>query len=378
MKENCLAVLGSTGSIGRQTLEVARHLGYEVASLAAYGSLDALSQQIEEFHPKVVAVFDPEKAFQLQKKFPRLSVVAGIEGLEEAASVAEADLVVSAITGAVGIAPTLAAIDHGKKVALANKEVLVAAGDLVMERARAKGVPIIPVDSEHSALFQCLEHKKKEEVRRLILTASGGPFWRFSKEEKEWITPDQALKHPNWSMGPKITIDSSTLMNKGLEVIEAFHLFRIPLEQIEVVIHPQSIVHSMVEMCDGSMLAQMSEPSMIFPIQYALTWPHRRPGLLPPFPFAKHSKWEFFPVEKESFLCLDLAFESLKQGGSFPCYLNAANEILVARFLEKRISWADIGRKLEKLLSCHKRESPSTLEMIFAIDAQARREALAI
>ena len=378
MQNKRLAILGSTGSIGRQALEVARHLKQEVVSLAAYGSIDLLFEQIKEFHPKIVAVFDKEKALELKKKVSNVSVVAGIEGLQEAAGYDDADLVVSAITGAIGIAPTLTAIEKGKTIALANKEVLVAAGDLVMKKAQEKGVHILPVDSEHSALFQCLEHKKQEEVRRLILTASGGPFWNLSLEDLEKVTLERALKHPNWKMGPKITIDSSTLMNKGLEVIEAFYLFQRPIEEIEVIVHPQSIIHSMVEMRDGSLFAQMSEPSMIFPIQYAITWPDRAPGFLPPFPFAKYPKLEFFPMEKGRFICLDLAYEALRLGGSFPCYLNAANEVLVACFLEGKISWLEIGRKLEKLLSCHKRESLSTLEVVFAIDAAARREALLI
>jgi 1-deoxy-D-xylulose-5-phosphate reductoisomerase len=378
MTKKRLTVLGSTGSIGMQTLQVARHLGLEVVSIAACSSIELLLKQIEEFSPKVVAVYDEKKALELKKLSPTTYIVAGMQGLLEAASYDESDLVVSAITGSIGIAPTLAAIDVGKTIGLANKEVLVAAGDLVMSRAREKNVRILPIDSEHSALFQCLEHKKKEEVRRLILTASGGPFFHMSRKDLATVTPETALKHPSWTMGPKVTIDSSTLMNKGLEVIEAFHLFQRPLKEIEVVVHPQSIIHSMVEMQDGSLFAQMSEPSMIFPIQYAITWPERPPGFLPPFDFVKNSKLEFFLLEKGKFICLELAFEVLRQGGSFPCYLNAANEVLVSRFLEGEITWLEIGQKLEKLLSCHKRESPSTLESIIAVDAAARREALVI
>lgn len=375
MNKKRLVILGSTGSIGTQTLQVARHLGLEVVSLAAYSSIDLLHEQIQEFRPKIVAVFDEKKAPELKKRVPHTKVVAGPEGLKEAASYYEGDLVISAISGSIGIAPTLSAIESGKDIALANKEVLVAAGEFVMKRAKEKNVRILPVDSEHSALFQCLEHKKKEEVKRLILTASGGPFFHYSIDELKKITKETALKHPSWKMGPKVTVDSSTLMNKGLEVIEAFYLFNRPIDEIEVIVHPQSIIHSMVEMVDGSLFAQMSEPSMIFPIQYAVTWPERSPGFLPPFPFAKHPKLEFFQLEKGKFVCPELAYEALKQGGSFPCYLNAANEVLVAQFLEGKISWLDIGSKLEKLLSCHKRETPSTLEAIFAIDAAARREA---
>lgn len=378
MSSKCLAILGSTGSIGKQTLQVARHLNLEVVSIAAHGSIDLLYEQIQEFHPKLVAVFDEKKALELQKRVPGTRIVAGLEGLIEVASFPKADLVVSAMTGSIGIIPTLAAIEAKKNIALANKEVLVAAGELVMRRAQEQGVMIFPVDSEHSALFQCLEHKNKEEVRKLILTASGGPFFHLPVEGLEKITVESALKHPSWTMGSKVTIDSSTLMNKGLEVIEAYHLFQTPLEQIEVVVHPQSVIHSMIEMQDGSLFAQMSEPSMIFPIQYAITWPKRPAGFLPAFSFTKYPKLEFFPMEKGKFICLELAYDALKEGGSFPCYLNAANEVLVSRFLEKKISWLDIGKKLDKLLSCHKKETPSTLEAIFAVDAAARREALTI
>ena len=378
MNKKRLTILGSTGSIGVQTLQVARHLGLEVVSLAACGSIDLLFQQIQEFSPKIVAVFDERKAQELRERSPSTHIVSGVEGLKEAASYDESDLVISAITGAAGIAPTIAAIQSKKTIALANKEVLVAAGDLVMSLAQENGVEILPVDSEHSALFQCLENKKKEDVRRLILTASGGPFFHSSREFLEKITVEQALAHPSWKMGSKVTVDSSTLMNKGLEVIEAFHLFQRPLEEIEVVVHPQSVIHSMVEMRDGSMFAQMSEPSMLIPIQYAITWPERREGILPPFSFMKYPKLEFFAPEKGKFICLELAYEALRQGGSFPCYLNAANEILVKRFLQKEISWLEIGQKLERLLSLHKKNNKMTLESIFFVDAEARREALTI
>ncbi len=373
-----LTILGSTGSIGTQTLEIVRHLNLEVVGLAACSSIDLLYEQIQEFHPKIVAVYEEKKALELQKKVPGTRIVAGFEGLIEVAAYSEATLVVSAMTGSIGIAPTLAAIEAKKNIALANKEVLVGAGELVMRRAKELGVMILPVDSEHSALFQCLEHKNPEEVRRLILTASGGPFFHLPVEELGKITVESALKHPSWNMGPKVTIDSSTLMNKGLEVIEAFHLFQRPLAEIDVVVHPQSVIHSMVEMQDGSLFAQMSEPSMIFPIQYAITWPLRPSGFMPSFPFTKYPKLEFFSMEKGKFICLDLAYDALKEGGSFPCYLNAANEVLVSRFLDKEISWLDIGMKLDKLLSCHKKETPSTLEAIFAVDAAARREAQTI
>lgn len=378
MDRKKLSILGSTGSIGIQALQVARHLGLEVVSLAAHSSIDLLFQQIQEFNPKIVAVFDEKKALELQKRVPNTCIVSGREGLKEAAAYHESNLVISAITGAVGIEPTIAAIQNKKRIALANKEVLVAAGDLVMNLVKQQGVDMIPVDSEHSALFQCLEGKNRKDVRRLVLTASGGPFFNYTKEALETITVEQALAHPKWKMGSKITIDSSTWMNKGLEVIEAFYLFQRPLEEIDVVVHPQSVIHSMVEMRDGSMFAQMSEPSMIVPIQYAITWPERSEGVLPPFSFIKNPKLEFFTPEKGKFICLELAYEALREGGSFPCYLNAANEVLVHRFLQKEISWLEIGRKLERLLAFHKKENKMTLESVFSVDAAARREALTI
>ncbi len=373
-----LAVLGSTGSIGRQTLQVARHLGLEVVSLAAHGSIDSLLEQIREFHPKIVAVFDEGKALQLKEKGLDVEIVSGLQGLELAASHLDVDIVVSAITGAMGILPTIAAIKSKKTIALANKEVLVACGEFIMSLAKEYGVKILPVDSEHSALFQCIEGQNPNEIRRLILTASGGPFFHYPSEKFGEISLEQALMHPSWKMGPKVTIDSSTLMNKGLEVIEAFYLFQRPLEEIDVVVHPQSVIHSMVEMKDGSVLAQMSEPSMLFPIQYAITWPKREKGIMPPFSFTKYPKLEFFSLEKGKFLCLELAYEALRQGGSLPCYLNAANEVLVSRFLQKQISWQEISKKLERLLLAHARQQVTSVEAVFAVDAEARREALII
>ncbi len=373
-----LSILGSTGSIGIQTLEVARHLGLEVVALASHSRIDLLLSQIQEFRPAIVAVFDREKALELRRLVPHTPVVFGSEGLEEVASFPGADLVISAITGFAGVAPTISAILSGKNVALANKEVLVAAGEWIMNLANERGVKILPVDSEHSALFQCLEGKNLGEVRRLIVTASGGPFFRRQKGEFSEITLEQALKHPSWKMGPKITVDSSTLMNKGLEVIEAFHLFGLSVDKIDVIVHPQSVIHSMVEMQDGAMFAQMSVPSMTLPIQYAITWPQREKGILPPFSFLEHPKLEFFPLEPGKFICLELAYAALREGGSFPCFLNAANEVLVSRFLNKEIGWVDIGVKLEKLLERHQKEENTSLETIFAINALARQEALTI
>ncbi|MBM3199102.1 MAG: 1-deoxy-D-xylulose-5-phosphate reductoisomerase [Chlamydiae bacterium] len=377
-KKKRIAILGSTGSIGMQTLAVARHLGLDVTVLTTYHRTDLLLEQIREFHPRVVAVGDKDKAFLLQKEMPGIRILAGPEGIEEAASFSEVDFVVSAITGFAGIAPTLAAIRAGKRIGLANKEVLVAAGELVMSLAREYGVTVLPIDSEHSALFQCLEGKETSDVHKLILTASGGAFFRYRPEELAAVTKEQALTHPNWKMGPKVTVDSSTLMNKGLEVIEAHHLFHMPVESIDVVIHPQSLVHSMIEMKDGTLFAQISEPSMLSPIQYAITWPSREKGLLAPFSFAKYGKWEFFPWERGKFLCLDLAYAALEEGGSFPCALNAANEVLVSRFLQGEIRWIDIGSKLERLLARHMKENVDNMDTICAVDARARQEALIV
>lgn len=358
-------------------MDVVRNLKDQlsVTVLAAGYNIDLLELQAKEFSPKLIAVYDEKKALELQRRLPSIKVVGGMQGLIEAASHTEVDTVLAAITGAIGIRPTVAAIKSGKTIALANKEVLVAAGQYVMALAKEHNVKILPVDSEHSALFQCLQSSEKKEVGRLIITASGGPFYKLSASDMENIKVEDALKHPTWSMGSKITIDSSTLMNKGLEVIEACYLFGIPVEKIEVVIHPQSVIHSMVEFVDGSMMAQMSQPTMVVPIQYALTFPSRYRGLIPPFDFRKYPSLEFIVPEERKFVCLELAFEALRLGGSMPCYLNAANEVLVQRFLDKKISWLDISRKLEKLCLSHKVERQMDLEKVFAIDASAREQA---
>ena len=380
MKKKKIALLGSTGSIGESTLKVARHLSdhLTITALAAHSNIDRLAQQIEEFHPQLVAVYDEEKARLLQGRFPSLPVLAGMEGLDAVATHSDVDFVVSAIVGAKGIQPTLSAIEAGKSIGLANKEVLIAAGALIMKRAREKNVSIIPIDSEHSALFQCLNGEKRVEVSRLILTASGGPFRNYSDDDFDHITPASALKHPNWSMGKKITIDSSTLMNKGLEVIEAHYLFGISLDQIDVVIHPQSLIHSFVEFVDGSLISQMAEHDMVIPIQYALTYPHRLKGLVASFDFVKHLKLEFYDPNARYFPCLGLAYEAIKSGGSMPCFMNAVNEVLVDRFLDGAISWRQIGEKLETLMSRHRAVPVEDLTTIFAVDKEARKEALRI
>ncbi|MCP5510133.1 MAG: 1-deoxy-D-xylulose-5-phosphate reductoisomerase [Chlamydiales bacterium] len=364
-----ISILGSTGSIGCQTLDVVRHLkkSIQVVGLAARKNAQLLAKQIEEFHPEVVAVADPAAENHLRKLFPKQVFCT----IEELASLESVDCVVAAIVGASGIAPVLRAIDAGKCIALANKEVLVAAGSLVMQRAKEKGSMIIPVDSEHSALFQCLQTGDKKEIKRLVLTGSGGPFRQ--KENLDNIKPEDALCHPTWSMGAKITVDSSTLMNKGLEVIEAHVLFDVPLDKIEVVIHPQSVIHSLVEWRDGSLIAQLSPPSMHLPIQYALTYPERVDGMMGCFDFTKYSKLDFYAPDWKRFRCLSLAFEAARTGKSMPCFMNAANEVLVHRFLDGQIRWIEIGQKLETLMEHHTPYAVISIDDIVAVDSEARQ-----
>lgn len=376
-----IALIGSTGSIGRSALDVVRHLGPEIAqieSLAAHSNIDLLELQAQEFRPKLIAVYDFNKAKELQKRLPTFKVVGGMEGVQEAAALTSSNFVLSAMTGTFGLHPTVTALKAGKTVGLANKESLVSGGALVMGLAKKHGATILPIDSEHSALFQCLVGESNSSISRLILTASGGPFLSYSIEQLEAITVEQALNHPTWNMGPKITLDCSTLMNKGLEVIEAHWLFNIDVDKIEVVIHPQSIIHSLVEFSDGSMKAQLSEPSMRIPIQYALTYPKRSPGLQKPFDFTHARQLQFFPPDWQKFRCLELAYESLRQGKSLACYMNAANEVLGQRFFQGEIGWLDLGRKLEKLMERHNLTSVASLEEISAVDTQARAEAALI
>lgn len=375
-----IAILGSTGSIGTSTLHVARHLKEEVqvVALAAKSNIDLLEQQAREFHPQLIAIFEKEKALALQKRLPHIPVLGGLEGIEAVASYSGCDMVISAMSGTLGLIPTITSIKAGKEIGLANKEALVSGGALVIALAREMNVPIIPIDSEHSALFQCLQGAQTSTVHKLIITASGGPFRTYTNEQLSTVTIDHALAHPTWSMGPKITIDSSTLMNKGLEVIEAHWLFGIPIEKIDVVVHPQSIIHSLVEFIDNSLLAQIGEPSMVTPIQYAITYPKRCRGTLKPFDFMKYNTLQFFPPDTEKFRCLKLAFQAITVGGTLPCYMNASNEILVQRFLERQISWQDIGIKLEQLMQKHRVSKIESLDTILHTDTQARREAAVI
>ena len=345
MKKN-LSILGSTGSIGTQTIDVARNLSLEVTALAAYGNIKLLEEQIREFHPVLAVVFDEEKAKQLRTAVAdtETKILAGMDGLCEAASIDGADVVVNAVVGCVGLQPTLAAIGAGKDLALANKETLVAGGALVMRAAEENGVKIFPVDSEHSAIFQCLQGcPEKKFLSRIILTASGGPFFGKTREELAEVTPRQALKHPNWDMGAKITIDSSTMMNKGLEILEASWLFDMPVSQIDVVIHRESVIHSLIEYVDHSVIAQLGVPDMRIPIQYAITWPERYPSPVKRLSLADYGTLTFAQPDEETFRCLAACKEAGRRGGLAPAAANGANEAAVDLFLKEKISFLEIG-----------------------------------
>lgn len=372
-----IAVLGSTGSIGKNALKVAANLKgqVEVAALAAGSNIDLLEQQAKEHCPRMIAVFDKEKALELQQRLPHIEVVGGMEGVCAVASLPEVNTVISALVGAAGLLPTAAAIEQGKRIALANKEVLVAAGAYIIPLVKQHGAALIPVDSEHNAIFQCLDHEEIRSVRRLILTSSGGPFRGWTREQLQEVTVEKALKHPNFSMGAKITVDSSTLMNKGLEVIEAYWLFGVESDQIEVLVHPQQKIHSMVEFVDGSIMAQMSEPDMLLPIQHAITYPERCHGLLEPFDFIRNSRLDFLQPDRATFRCLDLSYQALKEGGTLPCFMNAVNEVLVSRFLNREIGWSEISTKLETLMMRHENSRQLDLPSILAVDRMARDQA---
>ena len=374
MNKNTISILGSTGSIGRQSLEVIAALGFSVGALTAHSSVDLMELQARQFRPKLVAMIDPAAAADLKVRLADtdIRVASGMDGVVEAATLPEAGTVVTAVVGVAGLIPTLAAIDAGKRIALANKETLVCAGELVMNRAREKGAEIIPVDSEHSALFQSLEGNSRGEVKRLILTASGGPFFGKKREELLNVTRAQALKHPNWSMGAKITIDSATMMNKGLEFIEAMRLYDVPPEKISVVIHRESIIHSLVEYCDGAVLAQLGAPDMRLPIQYALTWPERVPGPSDPLDLLTCGALHFAQPDLEAFPCLALAVQAAKTGGTAPAAMNGANEVAVARFLADEIGFYDIPRLVEETLAKVPVVPAPGLEDILSADAAGR------
>ena len=372
-----LAILGSTGSIGTSTLDVveAHRDRFQVTALAARANVDILERQVRRHTPRLVTVASEASARELRRRLGRTptEVGWGLAGLLQAASDAGADLVVSAIVGGAGLLPTIAAVAAGKDVALANKESLVMAGELLTAEARAQGVRILPVDSEHSAIFQCLAGSEPAQVRRIILTASGGPFRMRPRATFASITPEEALRHPTWTMGKKITIDSATLMNKGLEVIEARWLFGLPVEQVEVIIHPQSIIHSLVEYVDGSLLAQLGVPDMRIPIQYALTFPERRRTPAPRLRLEDVSGLTFEAVDREKFPCLDLAYEAAAAGGSWPAVLNAANEVAVHQFLEHRIGFDEIPTLIRKALDAHPWRAIRTVEEVLDADREVRR-----
>ena len=336
-----ISVLGSTGSIGRQTLAAAEHLGLPIAALTAGRKIDLLEEQARRFRPRFVAVYDETaaKAFKIAVADTDIRVGSGMKGLIEAATLAESDCVVTAVSGSVGLKPTLAAIDAKKRIALANKETLVCAGELVMRRAKETGAEIVPVDSEHSAIFQCLTGRDRSELKKILLTGSGGPFRGRKRAELEDVTPEQAVRHPNWSMGAKISVDSSTLMNKGLEFIEAMHLFAVRPDDIQVVIHPQSVIHSMVELVDGTVIAQLGVPDMGLPIQLALTYPERCPSMFEHLDFYKLRDLTFEAPDYEKTPCLKLAMDCARTGGTAPCVMSAANEVAVHMFLRRELGY---------------------------------------
>jgi 1-deoxy-D-xylulose-5-phosphate reductoisomerase len=376
-----IALLGSTGSIGKSTLEVVDQHPEEfaVVSMAAGTNVDLLAKQVEKFRPELVSVGNEEAALALQERLGarvKPEIVHGLEGLELVARHQAADFVMTAVVGSVGVAPTLAAIDAGKTIGLANKETLVSAGPVVMKAAREKGIPIIPVDSEHSAVFQCLQGERREDVSRVMLTASGGSFRHLSREELGQVTVSQALDHPNWSMGAKITIDSATMMNKGFEVIEAHWLFDLPYEQIECILHYESIIHSMVEYRDRAVMAQLGTPDMKVAIQYALSYPTRMPLATEPLDLAKIGTLHFAAMDFDRYPLLQLAYECGKAGGTYTAVLNAANEVAVDLFLKGSIGFLEIETIVRKTCEAHEGIQNPCLEEIFAADRWARSQAL--
>lgn len=374
-----ISILGSTGSIGRQSLDVIAACGMTVAALTANRDAALVEAQARRFKPELAVMMDGAAADDLRVRLADTSVrvASGPEGLMEAATLERADTVITAVVGVVGLRPTLAAVERGKRIALANKETLVCGGELVMDGAAAHGAEVVPVDSEHSALFQCLQGcRDRGEVRRLILTASGGPFFGYSRQALERVTLEQALRHPNWSMGAKITVDSATLMNKGLEYIEAMRLYAMPCDKISIVVHRESIVHSLVEYCDNAMLAQMGTADMRLPIQYALTWPARTDAVAGSLDLLSCPPLTFAQPDLDAFPCLRLAMDAARTGGTATAVLNGANEAAVGLFLEGKIRFMDIPAMVERALSRVKSVQTPTLEDILAADAAAREAAV--
>ena len=370
-----ISILGSTGSIGRQSLEVIAACGMTVGALTANASVELMEVQVRQFQPELAGMMDEKAAADLKVRLADTNtrVASGMDGLLEAAELPSADTVITAVVGMIGLRPTMAAIREGKRIALANKETLVCAGQLVQEEARDWGAEILPVDSEHSALFQSLQGcKDRKEVKRLILTCSGGPFFGKSREELEHMTRKDALQHPNWNMGAKITVDSATLMNKGLEFIEAMHLYHMSPEKISIVIHRESIIHSLVEYCDNAVIAQLGTPDMRLPIQYALTWPRRSEGVAKPLDLLTCPPLTFHAPDCEAFPCLRLALEAARTGGTATAVLNGANEAAVGQFLTGKLSFAGIAQKVEEALAAIPAVQSPGLEEILAADEAAR------
>ena len=372
-----LSILGSTGSIGQNTLEIisAHPDKFRVVALAARNSVELLEKQVHKYRPEVVAVFHEDAAQEMQKLGLPVKVLTGMDGLVEAATLAEADMVVSAIVGSDGLLPTYAAITAGKDIALATKEALVMAGQIVMSEAAARGVRILPVDSEHSSVFQCINGRNMDEVEKVILTASGGPFLGKSREELSNVTPSAALRHPTWTMGRKISIDSATLMNKGLEVIEAFWLFDLPLEKIDVILHPQSIIHSMVKFVDGSVIAHMSMPDMKGPISYALSYPERFENVVEALDLAKIGALTFQAPDMDKYASLNLTYCALRTGGTMPCVLNAANEVAVEAFLDEKIPFTEITNIIDRTMADHTVSEARSIEEVIGASEWAKQRA---
>jgi 1-deoxy-D-xylulose-5-phosphate reductoisomerase len=376
-----IVILGSTGSIGKSSLDVVARFPdrFRVIGLTAGKNIGLLKEQIREFLPEIVALSDEQTCRDLRASLgqcPVPEILFGVDGICHAAAMPGSDIVISAIVGAAGLLPTLAAIRSGKTVALANKETLVMAGELALSEVIAHGATLLPVDSEHSAIFQCMHGYEKRAIRKIILTASGGPFIGKSREELEAATPRSALKHPNWSMGQKISIDSATLMNKGLEVIEAHHLFGLPFDKIDVLVHPQSIIHSIIEFADGSYMAQLSQPDMRGPIAYALSYPERLEEVMKPLAWENLPGLTFLKPDTAAFPCLSFAYEALVEGGTLPAVLNASNEIAVRAFLDEIIGFNMIPVIIKKVMESHKVQPAGDIDVILEADRWAREETL--
>jgi 1-deoxy-D-xylulose-5-phosphate reductoisomerase len=377
-----IALLGSTGSIGLSTLDLVRRFPdrFRVHGLVAGENLTRLVSQIKEFSPRCVAIKNEKDVPRLRKllRSNRVEVFCGQRGATAVSTAHDVDVVVAAIVGGAGLVPTLAAVRAGKEIALANKEALVMAGEIFVKAAKQKGVRLLPVDSEHSAIFQCLQGNRRDEVDKLILTASGGPFLRTPLKQLHQVTVAQALKHPNWKMGRKITIDSATMMNKGLEVVEARWEFDMDPQRIEVVIHPQSVVHSMVRYQDGAIIAQLGIPDMRIPIAYALAYPHRLKGGWKPLELTRQGELSFLSVDSQRYPALQLAYDALKEGGSMSAVLNASNEVAVAAFLEQKIGFRDIHRLIDKTMQDHVPRRPKEVDEILEVDRWAREKAMSL